>query len=250
RSFHVGNYTAGVTVHTNGEVFASSSDGFVQIFSEAGTAVRRIGSKGNGDGQFDYPWSLLLIGDRLYVSDNNLHRVQYFSATTGQYIGQFGSNGNGNGQFSNPRGMSTDGKGNILVADFSNKRVQVFKDGTFVQVIQCDGNATDVAVDNEGKIHITIWYQHHVQVFSPDGKTRLDTYYNNPAGNFNDPYGIAIDDEGYIFVSCNNGYLHVLSPDRKQVKLISGLSNPWGVALDKDGYIYVAEYGNKCITKY
>ncbi|XP_011409330.1 PREDICTED: tripartite motif-containing protein 2-like, partial [Amphimedon queenslandica] len=222
RSFHVGNYTAGVTVHTNGEVFASSSDGFVQIFSEAGTAVRRIGSKGNGDGQFDYPWSLLLIGDRLYVSDNNLHRVQYFSATTG----------------------------NILVADFSNKRVQVFKDGTFVQVIQCDGNATDVAVDNEGKIHITIWYQHHVQVFSPDGKTRLDTYYNNPAGNFNDPYGIAIDDEGYIFVSCNNGYLHVLSPDRKQVKLISGLSNPWGVALDKDGYIYVAEYGNKCITKY
>uniref|UniRef100_A0A1X7U9T4 Uncharacterized protein n=1 Tax=Amphimedon queenslandica TaxID=400682 RepID=A0A1X7U9T4_AMPQE len=140
RSFDVGSGTSGVAVHTNGEVFASSNDGFVQVFSEDGTAVRRIGSKGNGNGQFDRPWGLLLVGDRLYVSDNNLHRVQYFSATTGQYIGQFGSNGNGNGQFSSPRGMSTDGKGNILVADISNKRVQVFKeDGTFVQVTECDG---------------------------------------------------------------------------------------------------------------
>ena len=250
RSFNVGRGTTGVAVHTNGEVFASSYDGFVQVFSEDGTAVRRIGSKGNGNGQFEYPWGLLLVGDRLYVSDQNLHLVQYFSATTGQYIGQFGSEGNGNGQFSLPRGMSTDGKGNILVADFNNKRVQVFKeDGTFVQVIQCDGKVSDVAVDNEGKIHITILNQNHVQVFSPVDKTHLDTY-NNSAGNFNSPDGIAIDDEGCIFVSSNNGYLHVLSPDRKQVKLISGLSAPWGVALDKDGYIYVADYSNNRIMKY
>ena len=253
RSFNVGNGTRGVAVHTNGEVFASSTDGFVQVFSEDGTAVRRIGSKGNGNGQFGRPWGLLLVGDRLYVSDLNLNRVQYFSATTGQYIGQFGSNGNGNGQFSKPLGMSTDGKGNILVADHSNKRVQAFKeDGTFVQVIQCDGDATDVTVDNEGKIHVTIWNQNHVQVFSPASKTHLYTY-GNPAGNFNCPRGITIDDEGYIFISVYNGgtsYLHVLSPDRKQVKLISGLSDPVGMALDKDGYIYVADFGNNRIMKY
>ena len=89
-----------------------------------------------GNGEFQCPFGLLLEGDRLYVSDNSLHCVQYFSATTGQYIGQFGCNGKENGQFSNPYGMSTDGKGNILVADYSNNRVQVFKeDGTFVQVI-------------------------------------------------------------------------------------------------------------------
>ncbi|XP_011406283.1 PREDICTED: E3 ubiquitin-protein ligase TRIM71-like [Amphimedon queenslandica] len=244
----VGNGTPGVAVHTNGEVFASS-DGFVQVFRKDGTAVRRIGSRGN-IGQFGYPFGLLLLEDRLYVSDHTLNRVQYFSATTGYYIGQFGHQGNGNGQFSNPCGMSTDGKGNILVADLNNNRVQVFKeDGTFVQVIQCDGRATDVAVDNEGKIHITIENQHHVKVFSPDGKIHLDTY-NNPAGNFNNPNGIAIDDEGYIFVSVGCNYLHVLSPDRKEVKLISGFSDPWGVALDKDGYIYVADYRSKLIMKY
>ena len=100
------------------------------------------------------------------MSDTGLNKVQYFSATTGQYIGQFGCNGKENGQFYSPRGMSTDGKGNILVADYSNNRVQVFKeDGTFVQVIQCDGNPTVVVVDNEGKIHVAIQKnQHHVQL--------------------------------------------------------------------------------------
>ena len=254
RSFNVGNCTTGVAVHTNGEVFASSNDGFVQVFSEDGTAVRRIGSKGNGNGQFVYPRGLLLVGDRLYVSDDNLHRVQYFSATTGQYIGQFGSNGKGNGQFSSPSGMSTDGKGNILVADFSNNRVQVFKeDGTFVQVIQCDSNASDVAVDNEGKIYIATYNGNHLQVFSPDGKTHLHTY-SNPHSGSTYLQGVAIDDDGHILVLTYEGSsrscVYALSPDGKQVKLISGLNDPYGIALDKDGYIYVTDYGNSRIMKY
>ena len=253
-SFNVENYAQGVAVHNNGEVLASNyNGGFVQVFSEDGTPVRRIGSKGNGNGEFQYPWGLLLVGDRLYVSDNSLPCVQYFSATTGQYIGQFGCNGKENRQFSNPRGMSTDGKGNILVADYSNNRVQVFKeDGTFVQVIQCDGNPSDVAVDNEGKIHVTIYNQHHVQVFSPDGKTHLNLY-SNQAGNFQCPEGIAIDDEGCIFITAQYSstyYLHVLNYDRKQVNLLSGLSNPRGVTLDKNGHIYVADPGNYRIMKY
>ena len=253
-SLNVGNYVYGVAVHANGEVFAGNHrGGFVQVFSEDGTSVRRIGSKGNGNGEFQNPWGLLLVGDRLYVSDTGLNRVQYFSATTGQYIGQFGCNGKENGQFSCPYGMSTDGKGNILVADYSSNRVQVFKeDGTFVQVIKCDVNPTDVAVDNEGKIHVTIHNQNHVQVFSPDGKTHLNPY-SNPAGRFQCPQGIAIDDEGYIFITAQYSgtyYLHVLNYDRKQVNLLSGLSNPCGVTLDKDGHIYVAAANNYCIMKY
>ena len=251
-SFNLVSGTCGVAVHTNGEVFASG-ERFVQVFSEDGTPVRRIGSKGNGNGEFQYPWGLLLVGDRLYVSDYNFHRVQYLSATTGQYIGQFGCNGKENGQFSNPRGMSIDGKGNILVADYGNNRVQVFKeDGTFVQVIQCDGNPNDVAVDNEGKIHVAIHNQHHVQVFSPDGKTHLNPY-SNPAGSFQYPQGIAIDDEGYIFITAQYSstyYLHVLNYDRKQVYLLSGLNNAWGITLDKDGHIYVTDPGNNRIMKY
>ena len=136
RHYSVGNRTCGVAVHANGEVFASNSGGFIQVFNQDGSQIRTIGSSGNGDGQFSTPFGLLLVGDRLYVSDSGLDHVQYFSATTGGFIGKFGSRGNGEGQFSNPYGMATDGKGKILVADYSNNRVQVFEeDGTFVQAI-------------------------------------------------------------------------------------------------------------------
>ena len=248
--FNVNSGTCGVAVHHNGEVFASSQDGFVQVFNEDGIPVRRIGFKGNGNGEFQYPWGLLMVGDRLYVSDYNLHRVQYFSVT-GQYIGQFGCNGTGNGQFSSPRGMSTDGGGNILVVDYNNERVQVFTmDGIFVRVIQCDGYPTDVAVDNEGKIHVTIYNQDHVQVFSPGGRALYS--YSNPANIFHHPLGIAIGGGGYIFITAQyNGTLHILNlnDNMKQVSLLPGLNEPWGVTLDDDGHIYVADYNSHCIRK-
>ena len=257
KCYSVGNYTYGVAVHTNGEVFAfNSSYYFVQVLSQDGSQIRTIGSSGNGDGQFSTPFSLLLVGDRLYVSDSGLDHVQYFSATTGGFIGKFGSRGNGEGQFSNPYGMATDGKGKILVADYSNNRVQVFEeDGTFVQVIPCKGYASDVAVDNEGNIHVTIYNQHYVQVFSPDGKNELHTY-SNPNGYFQYPTGIAIDDEGYIFIMTrysNGNYLHVLSPQKTQVNRISSFHDSYemyGMALDKDGSIYIPDYGNSRIMKY
>lgn len=252
--FSVGGYTYGVAVHSNGEVFASSGNGNIQVFNKDRAAIRTIGSSGNGDGQFSSPFGLLLVGDTLYVTDNELHRVQYFSATTGEYIGKFGSNGTGEGQFSSPRGMTYDGKDSIIVADYSNNRLQVFKkDGTFVRVITCNGAPTDVAIDNEGKIHATIHNQHNVQVFSPDGQTSLTTY-NNPNGSsFQYPQGIAIDDEGNRFITSrlgNNFYLNVLSPTGPQIKLLTGFNTPWGVALDKEGYIYFADYGNSRIMKY
>ena len=254
-NYNVGSYTYGVAVHSNGDVFASNSSGFVQVFSQDGNKTRTIGTKGNGDGQFQSPFDLLLVGDKLYVSDNN--RVQYFSAITGKYIGQFGRSGNGEGEFSNPYGMATDGKGKILVADHSNSRVQVFEeDGTFVRVIPCNGTPVGVAVGNDGNIHVTIYDQHYVQVFPPESTNQLYTY-NNPNGYLNYPTGIAIDDEGYIFImsrySGSYSYLNVLSPQKTQVYLIADFDNSYnsyGIALDKDGCVYVADYGYSRIMKY
>ena len=256
-NYSIGNNTYGVAVHANGDVFASnSSNSFVQVFSQDGSKTRTIGTNGNGNGQFQSLFALLVVGDKLYVSDNSLHCVQYFSAITGKYISKFGTNGNGEGQFSNPYGMASDGKGKILVADYSNSRVQVFEeDGTFVRVIPCNGTATDVAVDNDGNIHVTIYSQNYVQVFPPEGTDQLYTY-NNPAGYSTSPTGIAIDDEGYIFILSrysNTNYLNVLSPQKAQVNLISQFHNSYtcyGMALDKDGHVYIADYGYSRIMKY
>ena len=255
-SYNVGGNTYGVAVRGNGDVFACNSNGFVQVFSQDGNKTRTIGTKGNGDGQLQSPFGLLLVGDKLYVSDNNLHRVQYFSAITGKYVGQFGRNGNGEGEFSNPYGMASDGKGKILVADHSSNRVQVFEeDGTFVRIIPCNGTPGGVAVDNDGNIHVTIFNQHYVQVFPPEGTNQLCTY-NNPNGYLTYPAGIAIDDEGYVFIMSRHGgylYLNVLSPQKTQFNLIGEFHNSYygyGIALDKDGCVYVPDYGYSRIMKY
>ena len=38
----------------------------------------------------------------------------------------FGERGKGNGQFRSPRGITVDAVDNVLVCDFTNKRIQVF----------------------------------------------------------------------------------------------------------------------------
>jgi sugar lactone lactonase YvrE len=251
RSYNVGTRTYGVAVDTNGEVYASSDGGYIQVFNNDGTPTRRIGSSGDGNGQFKWPWGLVIVGETLYVTDHSLHRVQMFSTTTSQYIGQFGSKGSGQGQFNDPRGITHDGKGHILVADCCNYRVQVFTlDGTFVQVIDCDGQSVyDVAVDNDGNIHVPYYNQNIVQVFSSDGVTKLYSY-NNPNGNFNNPEGTLIDDEGYCFIGSTNSSLHILDSTGRQVNVICGLGDPLGLAMDKEGHVYVADFSNKCIRKY
>ena len=254
--FNVGNYTHGVAVHHNGDIYCTDYNNFcIQIFDKNGIQKTKIGSSNSSDSasQLKYPWGLAIVRDVLYVTDNNNHRVQKFT-TTGEYIGQFGSNGSGDGQFSYPKGVTHDGQGHVIVADYQNCRIQIFQlDGTHVRSISCDGSRVyGVAVDNDGNIHVPLYSKNIVQVYSFDGQEL--TSYGNPSGNFSCPRGIFIDDNGYRYITaqCSSNYcLHILNSQGNQVKLIS-IHDPWGVALDIEGYIYIAEhmYSNICVSKY
>ena len=184
QSFTVGGYTLGVAVHHNGDVFACNySNGYIQVFNSGGSQKLQIGSPGSGDGQFNSPFGLTIVGEVLYVVDNGNYRVQKFTLT-GEYLGQFGSKG---------YGICTDGRGRVLVADYSNNRVQIFTaDGIFVSSISCNGGPYDVAVDNTGNIHVALCSSNCVAVFSSDGK-QFSTY--GSSSNTRSPAGIAIDEE-------------------------------------------------------
>ena len=60
----------------------------------------------------------------IIVSDFHNHQVKVFDSE-GSFKFAFGSNGEGNGQFNAPTGVAVDSKGNILVADWGNSRIQV-----------------------------------------------------------------------------------------------------------------------------
>lgn len=88
-----------------------------------------------------------------------------------------------------------------------------------------------------------------VQVFAADGKRGLFAY--SVEGNVVYPTGIAIDDEGYRFISDSNHHcLWILDPNGKQIHQCAGLNFPYGIAFDIFGHIYVADSSNHRIIKY
>jgi hypothetical protein len=110
-----------VTEQGNQRVSQFALDGtFIGIF--AGT-----GEKGSGDGEFDNPQGITVLGSsgEVAVADLGNHRVQIFDSE-GKYKRQFGTEGKeADGQFFCPSGLASDAHSNLLVVDHTN-RLQVF----------------------------------------------------------------------------------------------------------------------------
>ena len=111
-----------VTVSANGQLLvANCSNHCISSFTLDGTYVGRFDK-----GQLNCPTGLTTdINGFVLVIENGNHRVTVFDKD-GAFVCSFGSNGSANGQFSNPRGIAVSPSGNIYVADYSNKRVQIF----------------------------------------------------------------------------------------------------------------------------
>ena len=111
-----------VTVSGNGHLLvADYSNNSIVSFTLDSTYVGRFDK-----GQLSLPIGVTTdVLGYVLVTENGTHRVTVFDQD-GACVHQFGSNGSANGQFSNPRGIAISPNGNIYVADYSNKRVQIF----------------------------------------------------------------------------------------------------------------------------
>ena len=117
----------GIAFHKNGMwAVADYSKHCVYIFDGEDQLVRKFGSYGSGNGQFNVPTGVAFDSDdHLYVVDYNNHRVQKFTID-GKFLLQFGGEGSKNGKLINPRGLAVHNH-KVYVADCSNKRISVFQ---------------------------------------------------------------------------------------------------------------------------
>ncbi len=168
---NVGGQSRDVAVHAT-----DYSNHTIKVFKPDGTESQ-IGSSDNNGGQFSRPWGITLIDDTIYIVSHSDHTIAMY-LINGRFIGSFGGNGTDNGQLSNPRGICTDGKGRLLVADYGNKRIQVFtSQGNFINSIPCSTGPFHVAVDRVGNIHIPISDNHHIAVYgSHNYQTPIEKY--------------------------------------------------------------------------
>jgi DNA-binding beta-propeller fold protein YncE len=91
----------------------------------SGALLFSFGGTGTAAGKFQFPYDATVVGNVLYVTDNQTSFISAFDLN-GTYLGRFGGVGAGPYQFRNPAGIDHDAAGRLYVADSSNMRVQIF----------------------------------------------------------------------------------------------------------------------------
>ncbi len=191
----------------------------VQVFSLDGTSKRIIGRAGKGPGEFNAPGGVAVAdnGD-LYVADFYNQRVQHLEAD-GAFVRQWGETelpGARAGQFIYPTDVTLGSDGTLFVADGYADRVQVFgPDGGFLRkwggpfAVNIYGpfngwfaTVTSIALDSEGNVFVSDFYNHRVQKFTQDG-TFLSSFgkKGNGPGQIDHAMAVAVADDGTAYVT-------------------------------------------------
>jgi DNA-binding beta-propeller fold protein YncE len=143
----------------------------IVVFDGDGRQLFEFGTRGIGEGEFNFPSHISLSAGRLLVNDNMNFRVQAFD-TQGRFLSSFGHHGDGSGHFSQPKGVSADSKGHVYVAGATIDRVQVFTpDGEFLLAFGSKGSGAGqflmpagVTIYND-RIYVADSYNSRIQVF-------------------------------------------------------------------------------------
>jgi uncharacterized protein (TIGR03663 family) len=170
---------------------------------------------------------------------------------------EWGSAGAGRAEFAEPRGLATDARGNLYVADTKNNRIQVFDgNGQFVREFGSKGpgdgqfnEPCGLAVDPQGEIWVADTWNQRIAHFSSEGKFS-DSVVDREKGFFGPRAVVVSRDHLYV---ADTGNKRIVRFDRHGNKVSewggSGFGpgkfvEPVGLAADPAGNIYVADTGN------
>ena len=182
-------------------------------------------------------------------------------ANIGTLLHQFGDEGEEDGQFCRPWGICTDKDGNIVIADRSNNRIQVFtQEGIFHHKFGSAGSRNGqfdrpagVAADTTGRIIVADKDNHRIQIFSFDGTYLLKFgEKGSKSGQFNYPWDVCVNSENCMLVSdTRNHRVQLFNPDGVFISkygfegtMWKHFDSPRGVCFTSDGHVVVTDFNN------
>jgi sugar lactone lactonase YvrE len=164
----------GVAVAPDGRIFiADAGLHQVVVLNREGAPTARVGGRGVGLGEFNFPTNVALDGGgRLYVSDSLNFRIQVFGPDL-LPIREIGRKGDVPGTFAQPKGIAIDPEGHLYVVDAHFEAVQVFDpEGTLLLTFGREGRGpgefwlpSGIHVDSAGRIWVADSYNRRVQAF-------------------------------------------------------------------------------------
>jgi len=152
---------------------------------------KSFGVRGTANGEFDYPTSLCLVGNQIFVVDKQNSRIQVFDLD-GVFLFKFGTEGTGNNNFYFPEKICSDGT-HLYITDSANHRIKKHDLlGVFVLEFGTLGTGNNnfdypKGIDTKnGFLYIADTQNNRIKIHSNTG-----TFVNEIAG-FNFPEGVCI----------------------------------------------------------
>ena len=201
----------GLAVDENNIYVADGDSYCLMKFDKTGKLLKSVGQKGSGEGEFDVPYGVTVVGDQVFVCDCMNDRVQVFTSDL-LFVQQIGSEGCGNGQFKRPFDITHDEEGNLYVTDFGNNRIKVFNtQGKFLHFLVNQGDIskpTGICISGE------------LVCVSQEKKEK----------------------DGQLFLYHRNCHRVCSFTSHSVFKSI------WGIAIDQDGFIYACDLNKSEVT--
>jgi len=253
------NRPCGLALGPNEEIVVCDRGLNQLIVFDANLQFRRvIGSKGRGNGEFDWPSSIAIdkVGC-IYVVDRKNHRIQQMRLGDGKFISKIGKKGTGNGEFNEPRAVALTQNGRLFVADSFNHRIQVFENEKFTFCFGRHGNGpcefdlpSAIAFsESEDKIFVSDNRNHRVQVLTIHGEyLKLFGDFTNTPNRLYFPHSIHRSKDGHIFISSSgNAAIFIFKEDGSFVNAIKdSIDRPHELATNSRGQLISANH--KCIV--
>lgn len=145
----------------------------IDVFDKQGHHLTEIGSRGSGQGRFNFPTYLWVDKEgKLYVSDTLNYRIQIFTPD-GKFLMTLGKHGNRPGYFAHPCGLATDSFGNIYVADKQFENFQIFNHkGQILMAVGGEGHGpgqfwlpAGIFIDSNNRIFVADSFNKRIQIF-------------------------------------------------------------------------------------
>jgi glucose/arabinose dehydrogenase len=186
--------------------------------------------------------------------------------------------------------VAVDGDGNLYVTDRQNHTIRKITPAGVVTTLagtagsygSADGTGADarfyypygVAVDGDGNVYVADTINHTIRKITPAGVVTTlagtagavgSTDGTGADARFNEPYGVAVDGDGNVYVTDRyNHTIRKITPAgvvttwagaEGESGFVDGIGRaaffdyPSGVAVDGDGNVYVADNSNHAIRK-
>ena len=235
----------GITASDSNEIFVSDmNNNRIVVFNENGEFIRSF-----GENSLHCPNGVLCDNmGRIFVTSRDDNKILVFGQR-GEYISTF-HNGN---SLSEPRGISFDADGNLIVCDTGNKCVRFFSpEGKIFKTIGSGRLRMPFnCVCHKGKLFVSDRDAHLIKVYNSNGRF-LNEFGTNGTGNgeLNHPAGLAVDKMGHLLV-CSNHRVQVFTLDGRFVakfgkygEELGQMFTPSSVSVLTSGRIVVCEFEN------